>query len=55
MLAGGAHAPADVVGVDRAGLVKFWFTHNGADVEISGSPYDPTGTKPDSWHWAEAD
>ena len=36
----------------KRGQVTVLFEHRGATVEITASPYDPTGTKPDSWNFA---
>jgi hypothetical protein len=49
------HVPADVMSVGQGNTVTLWCRlPNGEDLTIGDAPFDPTGTKPDSWHWPES-
>jgi hypothetical protein len=46
----GTHLSAQVIAVRSDKRVDLSFEFNGADMTITSSPHDPTGTQPDSWH-----
>ncbi len=48
----GEHVAAEVTNVRKENLVDLVFDFNGEEVTITSSPLDPSGTKPDSWHFA---
>lgn len=47
VLASGRLEPAKITKVNRNGTADLIFTHNGQEVQITSSPFDPTGKKPD--------
>jgi hypothetical protein len=49
------HIDAVVDRFNRAdNTVDLTFSDAGIETRITRSPFDPTGTKPDSWHFVEA-
>lgn len=48
----GEHIEARVISysADKQ-LLEVEFEYQGETQRITKSPYDPSGTKPDSWHW----
>ena len=51
VLASGAFVDAEVITVHSDTAVDLSFDDRGSDVRITKSPYDPTGKRPDSWHF----
>lgn len=49
VLASGRHATAKINRVDKNGLADLEFEHDGRTQQITSSPLDESGTRPDCW------
>jgi hypothetical protein len=52
---GKTHLDAKVIDLRKDGTIDVELMYRGGLMEIHSSPCDPTGTKPDCWHFPEAE